>query len=372
MDLQKLKLFFLRPFRFENTLMRPNILIMCKLLILLLLYHDFYFYINDPYIPFISWLDVFNNVPGVFEVSLRSLFIISTLFLFFNYWVRSASFILGCIIILTILASKPLYFNHILVCGCALFLAGLTHKNKPPYFLVLQLSIIYLGASLNKFLQVDWWSGAFMHNWLFVARENVFYTFVYQFFPEMMLAKIMSIMAIFSELLIGLLLLTKKYRNLAVWIIVIFHTALFTITTIRFGHFLESLAIILISFLHWPKGQMVVKVAKGKFKSFRKVVSFLDFDNKIIWDEFVEKDGPLLEMNSNNVRKTNMNVIKDVLFYSPMFYLVLFVGDVIIRTLFFFNWKYLYTINVFSVWILILFLSPIGSIVLLKNKKASI
>ena len=62
-----------------------------------------------------------------------------------------------------------------------LFLAGLTNDKEPPYLLIFQLSIVYFGASINKFLEPDWWSGAFMDTWLGTARENPMYLYVSQF-----------------------------------------------------------------------------------------------------------------------------------------------------------------------------------------------
>lgn len=373
MDLQKLKLFFLRPLSFENTEMQPNILVMCKLLVLLILFHGFYFKLEDPFVPFIAWLDIFNSIPGVFKIIMRSLFIIAAISLFFNYWVRTSSVILGSVVILSILASIPAYFNHLLVCGCALFLAGLTHRSTPPYFLIIQLSLIYFGASINKMLDTDWWSGAFMHNWLFNARENVFYTYVSKFFPDMVFAKIMSITAISTEFVIGVMLLIKKLRNKALWFIVVFHVGLFTITTIRFGHFLDSLAIILISFLNWPKTDMKVNIAANRFLIFRKIVSFFDFDKKIVWNNNLKQDSnTVLKLECNGKIKEDLEAVKDIMLYSPMFFVIFFVIDVLLRLIFFFNWKYLYLINVVSVWSIIFFFSPYSSKVFFKNKKASI
>ncbi|WP_299550911.1 HTTM domain-containing protein [Seonamhaeicola sp.] len=367
--------FLRRPFKFEGTAMQPNILLMCKLLTLMLIYQGFFDKLIDPFIPFIPWLDVFNTVPGVFKVSVRVLFISATVALFFNYWVRTASFVLGCIVILSQVASIPNYYNHVFVCGCALFLAGLTHRTQPPYFLILQLAVIYFGASLNKILDPDWWSGAFMHNWLLNARGNVFYTVMSPFFPDKVFAKFLSVMAIGTELLIAILLLFKRYRTFAVWFIIVFHTLLFTITTIRFGHFLESLAIILIGFLNWPKEDLVVSYKTGSLVRFRKVIKFLNFDGQIIFKEGLNEEKTMIAYTKNDTEVLNFNAIKDILLYSPGFYLFLFFFDVIIRYLFDFNWKYLFTINTVSVWILILFFLPFSTNILnaliFKTKKAS-
>ena len=251
--------FWSRPFQFEGTAMLPNVLLMCKLIVLLLIAHHIFIKIDDPFIPFIPALDVFHTIPNVFKLGLRSLLFISVTTLFFNLYVRTSAIVIGSIIILSILASKPNFYNHTFICGCALFLAGLTNKEHPPYLLFIQLGLVYFGASINKMFDTDWWSGAFMHNWLATARENPFYLLVSEWFPNLWFAKFLSWTAISTEFIIAFMIINKKYRGFGIWFIIIFHTLLFTMTSFRYGHFIESLALILLAFLVWPKNKMYVE-----------------------------------------------------------------------------------------------------------------
>jgi len=57
--------FIIRPFQFEGTKMHPNVLLMCKLTVILLTTHHIFFKIEDPFIPFIPAMDVFNDYPKV-------------------------------------------------------------------------------------------------------------------------------------------------------------------------------------------------------------------------------------------------------------------------------------------------------------------
>lgn len=159
-------------FSLKAQKLHPNVLLMCKLLVILVTAHHMFFKIDDPHIPFIPALDLAHNYPGVFKYVLRTIYACSAFALLFNFRVRTASIVTGLAIILSILASKSLFFNHSFICACALFLAGLTNNENPPYLLIYQLSIVYFGASLNKFLQSDWWSGAFMDTWLRLGREK--------------------------------------------------------------------------------------------------------------------------------------------------------------------------------------------------------
>lgn len=349
-----------RPFQFEGTNMHANVLLMCKLLLLLIIAHHFFFKIEDPFIPFFPFLDVFNEYPGVFKYTLRVVFALASFGLLFNYRVRTSAITIGSIIIIALAASKPLFNNHTFVVGCALFLAGLTNNKQPSIILIYQLALIYLGASINKFFDLDWWSGAFMHNWLLVARGNPIYIEVASWLPDMVFAKILSYIAMFTEFLIGITLLIKKYRLKSIWFIILFHFLLFSLTSFRFGHFIESLAIILIATINYPKGYMKLSIRDGKQLFFRKLMGWLDWDKKIIWQIQSSSDSNWMELETNIETVKNDTVVKDALLYTPGFFAVLFALDVIIYLIFYYQRDILFIVNLIWYWSLILFFLPIG------------
>ena len=82
--------------------MQPNTLLMCKLLLLLLVIHGFYWTIRDPYLPFLQGLDVFRAQPGLFEFVLKAAFVAAGLALLYNVRVRTSAIVLGATVILAI------------------------------------------------------------------------------------------------------------------------------------------------------------------------------------------------------------------------------------------------------------------------------
>lgn len=352
--------FWLRPLQFEGTAMLPNVLLMCKLLVVLLLAHHFFAKIKDPFIPFIPALNVFNAIPDSFKISLRALLVIAVIMLFFNIYVRTAAIIIGSIVILQMLSSKPNFHNHTFICGCALFLAGLTDTKQSPYLLIIQLALVYFGASINKLTDVDWWSGAFMHNWLAVARENPFYLYTSKWFPNLWLAKFLSWTAMFTELIIGILLCTKKYRLFSVWFIIIFHTMLFTMTASRFGHFIGSLAIILIAFLVWPKNKMIVEYKTNGYRLFKNLIAFLDWDKKIEWKETLLESNTSIQLQTQEKTVINDAAIKDIILYTPAFYILFLALDMALFFILYYHRTTLFVINVITMWTLIIYFLPIS------------
>lgn len=358
--------FLLRPFQFEGTKLHPNILLMCKLFILLITAHHIFYKIEDPFIPFIPALDGFNAYPNVFAYSLRSLYVLSAFALMFNIRVRTASILLGLIVIINILASKPLFFNHTFICGCALFLAGLTNNEQPPYLLIYQMSIVYLGASINKFLEPDWWSGAFMDNWLGNARTNITYLSIAKLLPDMVFAKFLSYIAMFTEFAIAIMILFKRTRNLTVWFIIVFHTLLFTMTSTRFGHFIESLAIVLLAFLNVPKQQLIIHYKSSSVVFLKTIFSFLDRDKKQQWIPIKTNSSNWLEVKIRDKKLTNHNALKDIMLYTPNFFIALVILDMGSYVILYNHRTALFIINIIIVWTVIFYFLFFN----LKNSKS--
>lgn len=302
--------------------MQPNILLMCKLLIALLVLNGFYSMINDPFIPFIRWLDKFNNFPDVFKYSLRIGFITFGVLLFLNIKPKLSSIVLGFIIILTLISSKSLFRNHIFIVGCILILAGLTRNKGLPWLIIFQISLIYFGASLNKALDIDWWTGDFMHNWLGVAINNPIYIFISDLLPSLLFAKILSWSAIFVEFIIAVTLLSNKWRKIGIWIIIIFHFTMFTMIASRFGHFLEDILIVLMTFLVWPKEKTPIKYKRNKFSLFNKIIRLLDWDKHYIWQNDGNDEIKGIEIDNKKIIEKDDNPFTPLL-YTVGFYVIL-------------------------------------------------
>lgn len=357
--MNNLQSFILRPFQFEGTKLHPNVLLMCKLLVILMTAHHMFFKISDPFIPFIPALDWFNEYPNVFKFSLRTIYALGVFALLFNIKVRTAAVLTGLTVILSILASRPLFFNHTFICGCALFLAGLTNDKEPPYLLIFQLSLVYLGASINKFLEPDWWSGAFMDTWLGTARENPVYLYVSEFFPELVLAKLLSYIAMFTEFAIAILILFKRTRSLTLWFIIIFHTSLFTLTAFRFGHFIESLAIILLAFLSIPKEQLLISYKAHSLHKLKQFFAFLDRDNKQVWSPLDSKNSHWLSLKTKDKTLYNHDALKDLFLYTPNFFMLMIAIDMAMYILFYNHKTTLFVFNMIFIWSVILYFLPV-------------
>ena len=345
-----------KPWSFEYTDIAPNILLLCKLLLALMLVHHFYYKLNDPFIPFISALDYFNTIPGLFKNTLRVTFILAASALFFNIKVRLSCVVLGVVILLQQLASKPAFENHTFVCSCVFLLVGFSNKKQQATLLIWQISIIYLGAFLNKFLDPDWQNGLFMDNWLANARQNPPYLFISDLLPEKWFATILSWGAMIAELLVGILILSKKHRWLVLWMMLFFHTILFSFTAFRYGHFYENVLIFLLLFLIWPKGKINITTSKPILS---KLYSLLNWDNKFVWTNQNNSEYWLTLSIPSGKKYNNFNGIRKLLIHTPAFFILLFCLDVFLILLFYNNRQPMFVIDLIIIWSLIFFYIPI-------------
>ncbi|WP_171817139.1 hypothetical protein [Winogradskyella sp. PG-2] len=262
--------------------------------------------------------------------------------------------ILGCSVIMVILSSKSLFRNHLFICGCALLLAGLSDKNSPPRLLFIQLSLVYFGAVFNKVFEADWWSGQFIYNWLGNSRENPFFISVSEFLPNMWFAKLLSWFSMLVEFSIAVLILIKKRHVMVAWIIILFHSVLYTIIFFRFGHFYEDIVIILLIFLIWPKEKINIYINKNVSVFFKQIFSFYFNNCYVIHDNASNiKNAYWLKIKTDSVDKINISALRYLLIFTPNFYLTLFIVDLLIR--FLFNDIIMHLLHISILWIWIIF-----------------
>ena len=314
-----------RPWRCTGTAMAPNLLLMCKLLLGLILAHGFPATLDDPFIPFLAVLDGFHAHPGVFAGAMKGLFLAGAIFLMFNVRVREAAMTLGLVVILTLIASKPQFRNHVFIVGCLFFLAGLHRDREDPWLLRLQFALIYGGAFINKVLQADWWNGQFMHYWLHRSMRNPWYEMLVPLLPELGVAKVISWTVIAMELVLAVLFFMPRFTRVAVSLALAMHLGFLAIVGRRvFGHFTEDVLIAMLVFLRWPSGERRIGLGEHLHRILRPVMPLVDLDRQ--WVVNQTPPGRWLEVASEGKSWHDWSALWPLLKYNSTFYLALFLG----------------------------------------------
>jgi len=341
------------PWYCQSPEMRTNLLIMCKMLWLLLVINGIWGYFSDPFIPFIRLLDFFHSFPGVFEGVLKMAFLVGGLGLLFNFRVRTMALILGMGIFLFLLGSKPAFRNHLFICACAFILCGLTDKKQEPRLLYAQLGLVYFGAGLNKIWQLDWWNGQFMHNWLLNARENTIYKSIHDLFAPHLADHLFSLGSLGIELGIAYILLFKKRHAAVVWIIVVFHTILYTITGFRFGHFFEDIVIYLLVFLVIPEKPLVIWPRATRNSPFGILLRRMNWNRQFHFNQTPPDTSHWLCLSYAGQSYFNTQALGKLILYSPATYFGLLLADTFVRA--YFNYTAEHMVTATWLWAGILF-----------------
>src|SRR5215813_3489452 len=276
----------LNPLRCSGTALPPPVLLMAKLIALALLLTNHYRILPDPFLPFVPGVD---QIPGLaFQRTLQAVFLISAVTLLLNRWVRTSCLLLGGSILLAVLSSRAYYGNNKTFCALMLILAGLHVRDTEPYLLRWQVAIVYLGAGLNKLLDLDWHSGQFFHHWASSRLEQPLYLWANQFLPPLVLGQFMGWLTIGLELTTSLLLFIPRTQLYGVCGSILLQSGFLLFTGDTFTMFFYGMQAAMLSFVRWPaKGFEVIYDGDCGFCDWcRRQFDRVDFDGTFGWWPF--------------------------------------------------------------------------------------
>lgn len=234
---------------FNKPAIPGKIIVALKALILFVVIIQHRFIITSfsglPFLPFLNFLDSLPPIFYTFTTTILILSCLSVLLKIGNY--LNLSLLTGLIILFYIVSSKPLFGNSTTFLACLLILIGF-YKGDSTLFRV-QLSLLYLGAAVNKLFNPDWWNGMYFD---FFLRE-VFNVTLYQSWistDNLAVAKILGITTILSEFFLGFIVLIPKLTRLTILTGLIFHGGMLVFTSgelsVRFLYIMSA-AFLLIS-----------------------------------------------------------------------------------------------------------------------------
>lgn len=245
------------PLNIHGTAMRPNILLMAKLVTLCFLLDGQLGELSDHLVPFV---DAFRHLgsPTAFQRVLQVVFLLAALSLFGNRYVRVASGTLGAVILIGIAASMKYYENNRLYTGLILVLAGLEDPRDESWLLRWQIVLLYFAAALNKVLTADWRDGHFFESWYGYFHASI-YRQISTPFPHRVLGALVGWTTILTEFLLALGFTRRRMVPLVMMVGVAYHSALVLTMNRTFGMFWYSALLSYLAFVNWPTEPPVVR-----------------------------------------------------------------------------------------------------------------
>ncbi len=262
----------------------------------------------------------------------RQYFSSAAVSLLFNRFVRTSCLAMASVIFIAILSSRVYYENNRLSTGCILFLIGLQQTDRKPWLICYQVALVYLGAGLNKILDIDWRTGQFFENWMINVLDKKFYVSLASALPPMLLSRVLSWMTMISELSIGAGFLIRRFSPLAIWGGILFHTALLLLTDRTYGMFYYTMLASFLAFAEWPESPVLVLYDGdcGFCKKTKNLFARFDIEKMFNWRSFqtAENLTASLKKRSNGnctsspgKRSTpDSGAFKMMLLYNPLTY----------------------------------------------------
>jgi hypothetical protein len=226
MDFQKqLSLPFFKNFSGQSDI---PLLFSAQLLVVYLVWVRGMKHILAPFLPFIPGMEILRELPGLYVI-LDGIYWVSLIAVVFGFRFQQFSLILGILVFLVVFGSKPQFSNSFLFAGCFFLLIGIYRPGLEWIFRV-QLSLLYLGAGVNKLLDPDWQSGQYFEYFLSEVYINPISVFIVELIYSEYLFKLLSWITIALELTFGLWALTN--RKLYLWFLLVqfFHLSMLVVT----------------------------------------------------------------------------------------------------------------------------------------------
>jgi Vitamin K-dependent gamma-carboxylase len=305
----------LNPFRISGTTLPPNVLLAAKLLALCVIFRGELAALPDHFLPFMPLLQHLGSA-AAFHRALQATAAAAAIGVLFNRWVRIASGILGAVFVLAILSSQAYFHNNRLYVGLFFLIVGLYDRRVGTFILRGQLAVIYLGAALNKILDPDWRSGAFVQSWLPHSLPS--YPRLTSLLPGMALSLLLGWTGILTEVILIPLLLVRRFLPLGIFLGVTYHTLLLTLTGSTFNMFWYALMAGYIALLQWPS-EVLVRYTPSRWlhRLIHRILGRADLEGRIEW---LTQQAGTLEAQVNDTTYPGPAALTRIVLYSPMVY----------------------------------------------------
>ncbi len=241
--------------------------------------------------------------------------------------VRVSALTLGALIFLTTLLSRTFFSNNRLFAAALLVLAGLEAAKGPPRLLRAQVVVLYLCAGLDKLLDADWRSGAFVrsfvrglasHGHLWSPGQGATSAYLPAEAVDALLVRNPSLTVVASwgtllvELAIGFALLAGR-RQAGIALGLVFHAGLLLYTRSPLGMFFYAAAASYFAFVELPS-----KIDVRAGPRLHRVIDWVDADCRCRVEP-----GPRLSMTIAGETRGGASALCALLVRLPAFYVLL-------------------------------------------------
>jgi hypothetical protein len=299
--------------------MRPNVLLMVKLVTLAFIFSGQIVLLSHHFVPFIGFFRHLGS-PSAFHLALQLVFLAAAASLLLNRNVRVACIVLAGVIAVSIASSMKYYENNREYAALILILAGLEDPRGDAWLLRWQLILLYSAAAANKLLLADWRDGHFFNAWLNYLHHAA-WAKVSGVLPDRVLAALLSWAAIVTELALAIFLALRRYLPVVIWVGIAYHTTLVLVMNRTFGMFWVAAPSTYLAFISWPKRPLPVQCGAelGRLGRVASLLRRIDFEDLFRWQP---SRFPGLAFSLNRVTHRGWRAALWMLLCNPVSYIV--------------------------------------------------
>jgi hypothetical protein len=321
--ISRVKLLVSEPLRISGTELPDNVLLMAKVITLAFIATGQFRLFSWHFLPFLRVFDDLGT-PAVFHWTLVTVFLAAAAALFYNQHVRICCFVLGGVILISLLSSRAYFENNRTYCACLLILAGLCNRGQSPWPIRLQVVLVYFGAALNKLMEPDWRSGQFFAYWFGGIHHPDLWARVTAFIPATPLAQLVCWATIITELVLVAGFLVPRWYSWSIWLGAAYHTTLLLLMNSTFGMFYYAMLASYLAFIDWPTLPLEVRYDEAK-APWSRLLERLDTAGIFEWNTLTPKEA--LERGSHDLVVVDRGksyrgfvALKRVLLFTPLTY----------------------------------------------------
>lgn len=313
------------PLACGGTAMQPNALLMAKFLFVLLVATGFTRHLGTPLAPLWPGLDSLRDLPAA-RLAVPALFCAAGALLLFNRLARTASVVLGLLVLLAQLQSRPAFTGETWLAGSLLIMAGLQARGDRPWLARGFVVLFYLASAAAQLLTPGWTTGRVFNGWIDAGLLNP----LAELFVSPWMAPGVAWSMVAVEVALASTLLIQRTRKAAVFAGIALHLGLnLVFAGADLGGFSLVIGIAYLAFLDWPTTEVSATWPRacGWPIWLRIVLDRLDWDRHIDWPFPPDPDADLMVSYDGHVyfhwRALCRLLLASPVFLSGVFVLVL-------------------------------------------------
>lgn len=263
------------PLRCDGSVLPAELVVAAKALALLVLLRG-----EQPFRLFLPYPEIMDSLgsPWGVQVTLRLAVLAGCGLIWVTRYIRLGCFLAGAGFLLGLLSCRPCLSVAHTYLACVFLVLSLSSRSTGGSLLRAQIVILYLGASLNKALDADWWSGRYFDTAMIDRYADALYGWIAARLPERWFGGFVGASTILAQIAIAVCFLRRRWLAAGITLAALFHGVMVLWLRNSFGPFYATLLFSYLALVPWPERIETTLDPRGAAGT---ILRRLDLDSRI-------------------------------------------------------------------------------------------